>query len=206
MSTFRRMFILLGIPVLTWVGSVGVAESVSRALGKHPADDFEGIYQPFADGSFKLRPDCASFANWFSGPFHVYTDELGLRCGPDVQPGVSSDRRIDVLILGDSQGFGQGVSYEHSVAGALKVAGASEGLTVANASVGGHFLLNQFELARWIHEEQGVKFHSILVLLTPRMIAAPEDKKVHLGPTDGRGRPTKTLRRTPEAKKRKKRD
>ena len=171
MSTFRRVLGCAWIPAITWLGSIGVAEGVFRGLGKWPSNNVGGVYESFGEGSFKHRPNCAVRENWFSGEFFIYTDDLGLRFGARPEGGVKPGRRIDFLVLGDSQGFGNGVNFEDSIVGVLQTQAQAAGFTLANASVGGHFLRNQIELAKWLRHERDLEVRSILLLLTPRMVS-----------------------------------
>ena len=170
MSTFRRVLGYAWIPAITWLGSIGVAEGVFRGLGKWPSNNVGDVYESFGEGSFKHRPNCAVRENWFSGEFFIYTDDLGLRFGDRPDGGVKPGRRVDILVLGDSQGFGNGVDFEDSIVGVLQSQAQAAGVTVANASVGGHLLRNQIELAKWLRHVRDLEFRSILLLLTPRMI------------------------------------
>ena len=186
MSTFRRWAALAWIPLLAWVASAGVAEALYRAAGKRPADDLYGLYEPFGHGGYRHHPHVATTANWASGLYEVYTDELGLRCGQNGRGAVSLGAKLDILFMGDSQAFCQGVNFDDSIAGVLYVRAAQHNRVVANAAVGGHYLRNQLELAQHLHEQQQLHTKTVVVLLTPRMIAGPDCyTRVHVG-TDGR--------------------
>ncbi len=159
------------ILVGTWLVSVLAAECVFRLLGDEPSTDLQGLYVPFADGNYKLGSFVDTDAFHFSGHLSVHTDGLGLRCDAARRYAVKPGDAIDVVLIGDSQGFGNEVNFEDSLAGSLARSLGERGYRVANASVGGHHLASQYELARWLVEEQGVKVSNFVVLLTPAMIA-----------------------------------
>src|ERR1043166_4953566 len=139
-SSVTRAVLVL---ILIWLASVPAAEIFFRVVGDRPSDDLSGLYSPFVDGSYKLGPRVETHAFWSAGKFSVYTDELGLRCDRDLRLATHPGDRPDAIILGDSQGFGNGVNFEESVAGVVANLAASEGLRLANASVGGHGTRNQ---------------------------------------------------------------
>jgi hypothetical protein len=76
---------------------------------------------------------------------------------------------LDALVIGDSQGFGNGVGFESTIPGHLAEEARAAGLRIANASVGGHVARNQFELIQWLVEEQRLKVANYILLLTPSM-------------------------------------
>ncbi|MHC4471800.1 MAG: hypothetical protein ACYTDY_10220 [Planctomycetota bacterium] len=163
-----------------------VAEAAFRILGMSPSDDLAGLYEGFGDGSYRPRPSCAATAYWVTGRFGVYTDALGFRCGEGGRGAVRTGSDVDVLVLGDSQGFGNGVDYSNTIPGMMEEYATPVGVAIANASVGGHFLRNQFELVHHLGEEEGVRPRVVLVLLTPRMIFASADYAQAHVHTDGR--------------------
>jgi hypothetical protein len=128
----------------------------------------EGFYTPLGDSGFRHKPNAHAFHNWYSGPFEVNTDPTGFRVGKDSLAAIPKD--VDILVIGDSQAFGQGVDFEQSLIGQFQSRAAKAGLTVANAAVGGHFLRNQAELCQWLARDQGVRPRLILVALTPRLL------------------------------------
>lgn len=177
---------LAWIPALVFAASVFVAEGAFRVAGTRVAATMEGFYEPFGEGGFRHRPNAASFMNWHSGPFHVYTDSTGCRVAQRVgeSNGGADARTADVLVLGDSQAFGQGLEYDRTVIGEFARSAAADGVSVANASVAGHFFKNQIELARWMIEVRGVRPKAVLLCLTPRFLGNPDaysDAFIHNG-------------------------
>lgn len=172
--------------LLAWLVSIAAAEGVFRWLGDRPSDDLEGLFAPFGNGSYKLGSWVDTEAAWAAGRFSVHTDGLGLRCDAACRLAAKPDTRIDVLFLGDSQGFGHGVSYEESVAGTAAEVALRAGFRCANASVGGHGLMNQFELAQWLRDTQRIAVAHYVLLLTPLMIQDADNyNRATVGP-DGR--------------------
>lgn len=157
------------IPLLVWVISFPVAEGFFRLLGDRPSSDLSGLYVPFGDGAYKLGPSVDTEASWAAGRFTVHTDALGLRCDGARQFAVKAGDKVDVLFLGDSQGFGHGVDFGESLTGNVAEMAKEDGVRLANASVGGHSALNQFELARWLREKQGLTVSNYVLLVTPLM-------------------------------------
>jgi len=153
---------------LVAAGSVPAAEGAFRLAGARPSDDLESLYAPFGQGGYRARANVRTSADWYSGYFTVWTDDLGLRRGR--QPGTATKPgdEVDFLFLGSSQGFGQGVSYEETIVGQFRSAAIAHGhpaVKVANASVGGHYLENQLEIAHWLVNEQGVSCRTLVVLI-----------------------------------------
>jgi hypothetical protein len=155
------------IASITWLATIGVAEGVFRTLGDRPTFDLRGLYAPFEAQNYRLAANVDTEANWSSGRLTVHTDELGLRCDQARRFATRRKDLVDVLLLGDSQGFGNGVSFEDSLAGACATSAAKDGYRVANASVGGHSAASQLQLAKWLHEREGVIARHYVVLATP---------------------------------------
>jgi len=173
MSTSRRTAILALIPVLTGIASAFAAEGAFRLLGVRTAQTVDGIYIQLPDGGYGHRPDAHTFNNWFPKPFHVYTDSLGMRIPGNRSTACRDGTTIDVLVIGDSQGFGNGVEAEDSIPGRLGGLLAASGRTLANASVGGHFLRNQMQVLESLGRFHAVRCRAVLALLSPRMISEP---------------------------------
>jgi hypothetical protein len=169
MSTSRRLQLVL-IVGATWLASAGVAECSYRLLGVHVAATMGGFYQSFGQGNYRHRPLANTFMNWYSGSFSVHTDSLGFRVGTDAEV-PAHPPNPDVLVIGDSQAFGQGVEFEDSVFGGFAREAQTLGITVANAAVGGHFLRDQIELVRSLATERGLHPQLLIVCVTPRSLA-----------------------------------
>ncbi len=134
------------------------------------------------NGGYKLSPNVRADADTLVGRFSVLTDDLGLRCGKEDLQRRSVAGTSHIVILGDSQAYGEGLDYEDTVVGQLASLASERGFIVNNAAVGGHYLENQFELARWLDDE-GVQPKHIIVLLTPYLIAtAGHYNHVFVGP------------------------
>lgn len=173
MQTSKLYFFLKSILLILLVCGISLlgAEACFRLLGDRPSADMAGLYIPFGAGSYKLKPEVSTGANWASGFFSVFTDDLGLRCDSARELATRPGSSVDVLFLGDSQGFGNGVNIEDTIAGAAAMAAFPAGWRFANASVGGHSMRNQLELARWLQDEQKIKVANYVVLLSPTMLA-----------------------------------
>jgi hypothetical protein len=157
--------------VTIWVAGAGAAESVFRTLGDRPSADLEGLYVPFGDGNYKLRASIDTSATWSTGRFTVHTDQLGLRCDLNRKMAARPGDSVDVLFLGDSQGFGNGVNYEDTIAGTFARLAASDGYVVRNACVGGQSPLNQLDLARTLAQDDQVHVRTYIYLFTPVAVA-----------------------------------
>lgn len=171
MSISRRQLKNMLIPVVVAIISIPVADTAYRLAGARPSDDLAGLFTSFGDGGFRYRENVVTSTEWFSGPFTVITDSLGLRCGSEPQTRTPQSSSVDYLVLGDSQGFGQCLDYEVTIVGRIAALAAQEGRHVANISVGGHYLKNQLEIARWLHEEKYIAMDNVIVLLTPYLIS-----------------------------------
>ena len=173
---------LFVIPIVVWIASIGGAEVVFRLLGQQPTTELAGLYEQFGSG-YKHRPWVTSDANWVSGSFSVITDREGLRVGAKDRdrPATSAE---DLLVLGDSQAYGQGLSFEDTLVGQLATA-ARPAFTIRNAAVGGHYLENQFQLAHWLYE-QGMRPKAVIIFMTPYLVAnAGRENHAEVG-EDGR--------------------
>jgi len=62
------------------------------------------------------------------------------------------------------------VDYEASLVGALAETAMSHGVRLSNASVGGHYLANQYELVHWLRVRNGLRGTRFVLLLTPFLI------------------------------------
>jgi hypothetical protein len=162
----RNLLVLLVMFVL----SIPAAEGVFRGLGDRPSQDLQGLFKPFDEGSYRLAPATDAEATWAAGRFSVHTDNLGLRCDQRRQLAARAGENVDVLFLGDSQGFGHGVNFDDSLAGSVAMLAQREGYHVANASVGGHAAANQLALARWLAEERGLVASNYVLLMGPLMM------------------------------------
>jgi hypothetical protein len=159
------------IPIVVTLISVPVADAIYRLAGARPSDDLAGLYTAFGDGGFRYQANIATSADWFSGSFTIITDDLGLRCGSDSSTRVQPGSTADYLIFGDSQGLGQCLEYEASIVGEFAGLASQHNKRVANCSVGGHYLRNQLEIGRWLHDEKRINTENVIVLLTPFLIS-----------------------------------
>lgn len=188
MSTSRlpHWFVLLAIPALAFAASLPVAEVTFRSLGDDPAGALEGLYEQFGNGNYKHAAGVVTDASWSTGRFSVVTDDLGLRSDRARKHATRPGQDVRLLVLGDSQGYGQGVEYEDSLVGALAEIAASHDVTVSNASVGGHYLANQYELVRWLRERHGLRQTRFILLLTPYLIESAGERNSAMVGEDGR--------------------
>jgi hypothetical protein len=182
----RQSLTRLALLFSGWLLVSGAAECAFRLLGDRPSLDLQHLYGAFGQESYRLAPNVDTAANWSSGRLTVHTDELGLRCDSERRFATRNGETIDALFLGDSQGFGNGVAFEDSLAGAAVVAAARDGFRLANASVGGHSASTQLELAAWLNDQHTFKARNYVLLVTPA-IAQGGDHIVHaLVGKDGR--------------------
>jgi len=163
------------IPFLIWFLSFFIAEFSLQQLGDRTTEDIQGIFTQFNNSSYKLSPNVAFFAKYASGPFSVFTDGLGLRCDAARKYSVKKGDAVDILFIGDSQGFGNGVNYENTIAGRIAIIAEGKGVRVANESVGGHALRNQFELLQWLQNQKNLQISNYVILLTPVMATSACD-------------------------------
>lgn len=172
MSIFRRHAWLGYLAVLVGIvlASLPTAEAFFRLIGDEPSFDLQGLYSPFAGDNYKLGSHVDTGASFAVGRVFVHTDDLGLRCDQARRFGIKRGSEVDFLIIGDSQGFGNGLNFEETVAGSFAVIAAKNGVRVANASVGGHSLASQLEIARWLVEKQEVIVRNYVFLFTPALI------------------------------------
>ena len=165
-SSFRSTLRYLATWLLIWTASVGAAELVFRLRGEQPSEDMGGLYEQFGMG-FKLRPFVDTGATWSTGAFTVHTDALGLRCDLGRRMATKQHDRVDWLFLGDSQGFGNGVSYEDTIVGTVAAHAAESGQVVRNACIGGQKPRNQIELGTLLRERDGLRVLNYVYLFTP---------------------------------------
>ncbi len=166
MTRWKSLVLILAV----WAVSACLADVIFRLLGDAPSADLGGMYAPFEEGTYKLAASVDTDAAWSAGHFSVHTDALGLRCDAARRLAAQPGGSLDVLLLGDSQGFGNGLNYEETLAGATAGLALEKGLKVGNASVGGHAFLNQLRLAKWLSQEHFLQVSNYVVLLTPTMV------------------------------------
>lgn len=187
----------LAIIIAIWTASVLGAEAYFRALGDAPSAAMGGLYIQFGSDNFKLAPSIDTQASLYVGTVSVHTDGLGLRCDSARRFAVHSGDSLDVLLVGDSQGFGNGVDFENSLSGTVIQGLARRGYRAANSSVGGHHLGSQFELVTWLVEDQHVKVSHFVLMLTPALIGSDDEYNHATVGKDGRlygkGRENSTL-------------
>jgi len=186
-----------GILALTALVSAWIAEGVFRYLGDSASIDLGGLYTPFGNRSYKVAPNVDTEAKWSAGEFSVHADSLGLRCDAARKYGTKSGQPVDVIFMGDSQGFGNGVNYEDTIAGAVAIKASARGERVVNCAVGGHSMRNQEELVSWLRKQEVKAREAYVVLLTPVLsLYAATYTHAEVGP-DGRlyGKKYKTLGR-----------
>ena len=169
-SSVRSALKYLATWLLIWTASAGAAELVLRLHGEQPSEDLGGLYEQFGTG-YKLRPSVDTGATWSTGAFSVHTDALGLRCDLARRMGTRQYDKVDWLFLGDSQGFGNGVSYEDTIVGTVAVRAAESGQVVRNACIGGQKPLNQLELATLLRQRDGLRVSNYVYLFTPVAVA-----------------------------------
>lgn len=182
----RRYWKYFIIVVTTGIISAFLAELGFRALGDRPSADLEGMFVQLGERNFKLAPDLNTDALWHAGLFSVHSDMLGMRCDGDRNFAVTPGDKLDIMFVGDSQGFGHGLNFDQTIAGAFAEMAKRKGLRVANASVAGHTLANQFHLIQWLTEQCGVKVKNFVLLLTPKLIVNCDAFRQYKVGSDGR--------------------
>ena len=167
---------MVAVPLFVWVASVLPAELAFRFLGRVPKDTNREVYIPFGRSSYVHGPNRHVVRTWASGTYTVCTDADGLRVQEDDPPALPGDGSSDRtwLLLGDSQGFGNGLNYRETLSGVFSRAMREQGVRVRNLSVGGHFLKNQVEVLHDFVAKQG-RPDRVVLLLTPRMIGSPTE-------------------------------
>ncbi len=156
---------------LIWILAFCGAEGVFRLLGDTPSADLDGLYMQFGD-AYKQRPSVDTGAQWSTGYFSVHTDELGLRCDGARQMKTSPGDHVDVLFMGDSQGFGNGVNFEDTIPGTVASLARAQNYVVRNACVSGHHPPNQLALAQWLRDDEKLRVSTYVYLFTPVAIAS----------------------------------
>jgi hypothetical protein len=185
-SKSQRFCYFLVAPLLVFAGVTAGAEVVFRLLGDQPSADLKGMYAPFGKGSYRLGQNVDTNAAWAAGYWSVATDSLGLRCDGARVMATEAGAQLGVLLLGDSQGFGHGVSFEQSLAGSTAILGHEAGWRIANASVGGHGAGNQFEIADWLVDGKGIRARHVVYLCTPNSVQYPESYATSIVGADGK--------------------
>ena len=117
MSTSSSAIRVIVLVAAVWGASPAVAEVTFRLLGAVPPTDLEGLYEQLPDGNYKHRAGVNADADWFAAKFSIHTDGFGFRCDEQRQYAAKPNEPIDLLIIGDSQGYGQGVDFDASLAG-----------------------------------------------------------------------------------------
>lgn len=189
-----RCFAALIVVVAVWASSFFIAEAAFRLLGDKPSSDLGGLFTGFGDHSYRLAPEVHTGANWASGAFEVATDGLGLRCDVQGRFRAEPGTTVDFLFLGDSQGFGNGVSFKDTIPGVVAERAATRNLSAANASVGGHGPRNQIEIVKELQERYRLSVNHFVVLLTPGMTMYGNSYTRASVGTDGRLYGKKTTR------------
>jgi hypothetical protein len=179
--------------------SIPVADLTFRLLGDRPSEDLNGLFEGWVDGTYRLAKGVRTSAEFYSGPMEVYTDSLRLRTG--AQPGRWHHRgdTTDILLLGDSQTFGNNLNWPETIAGQLDSLAQTAGWRVANAGTGAHSMRNQLDVARTLIEQDSLVPRRLVLLVTPVMMNNPGARnRVRVG-EDGQlyqGEPTPIRRLT----------
>lgn len=173
-SDFRAFLRRVWIPILVLGLSPFFAEGAFRLAGVRVAGTMEGIFERVPGVPLHHRARASVFQTWFSGDFWVHTDAFGFRVDGDGKSVRNDGRSPDLLVLGDSQAFGQGVEYESSVIGRFAARAREAGLDVGNAAVGGHWVRDQTALVRWLIEQRDLRPTCVLVCLSPRGLLDPD--------------------------------
>jgi len=185
-SSWRERLPLVLIPLGIFVMSMPVADAAFRLLGDRPAAALEGLFVSFGGRNYKHAPRVSTDAHWSTGRFAVVTDDFGLRTDRARSLAARAGEPVHWIVIGDSQGFGQGVDYEESLVGGFAALAATNGIRVANAAIGGHYLANQYELFQWLRDRVGMEKTRVLLLLTPRLIETAGEFNAPRVGADGR--------------------
>lgn len=173
MSTSRKALILASSVVSAAILSCLTADGVFRLVGVRTAQTTDGIYAPMPDSGYGHRAQTCVYMNWFPHGFSVCTDALGLRVPVGGLGASEHGAKLDILVLGDSQGFGNGVEQEQSIPGRLQQLASARGWTVGNVAVGGHGLQNQMQALQLLRDRHEIRCRVVVLLLTPAMMSNP---------------------------------
>jgi len=168
------------------VGSLPLADLAFRSLGDRPSQDLSGLFTGWSDGTYRLARGVRTSADFYSGHMDVFTDSLGMRVGSAPSRWHRQGDTTDILLLGDSQTFGNQLNWEQTIGGQLDSLAATVGWRVANAGTGAHSLQNQIDVARSLLQDNSLVPRRIVVLLTPLMINSPGHRNRAQVGADGR--------------------
>jgi hypothetical protein len=146
----------------------------------------KGLFTQFGNRGDKLATHVDTSADWTSGKISVHTDDLGLRCDDERKTATKPGDAIDVLFVGDSQGFGNGVNFEDTIAGTGAMAALGSSYHMANVSVGGHSMMQQLELVKWLVDKEGVRVSRYVLLVTPALLTECDNYNRAAVGSDGR--------------------
>jgi hypothetical protein len=181
-SRLKTILKYSGTFLVIWTVTLFGAEGAFRLAGDKPSADMAGLYAQFGKG-YKHRPSVDTGADWSTGYFSVHTDDLGLRCDTARRMGSKAGDRVDVLFMGDSQGFGNGVNFEETIPGTVARLALEQDYLVRNSCVGGHHPPDQLMLAKALRERIQVSHY--VYLFTPVALASCDSLSVANVGADG---------------------
>ncbi len=173
MPISRTVFRHAGIFLLLFGLSIPVAELAFRMVDGAPGAELAGLFEPFAGTNYKMASMVDTDARYPWGRTAVHTDGLGLRSDRERKFGVQPGQHLNALLLGDSQIFGSGLTYEETLAGHLSLHGSAQGIRIGDAAVNGHSVLDQLAAAKWLHETNKVSIDTYVLVMTCIMVKEP---------------------------------
>lgn len=161
LSTKRRLWTVLKRILISCLIFILLDLLAGFVLIKDNFQSFRTQHHYFHHG---LLPNTESMAAWGTLVYPFYTNSLGFvdSANYDV-PLISENERL--VILGDSHSEGVGVPYLKTFAGRLATQLKEDGVDVLNASCISYSQKIEYLKARYIIEEQGLKFDHLFILV-----------------------------------------
>jgi len=146
---------------------LGMLEIGLRVTGRFIGNSLTGYY---AQGktSYRLSKNVSKTVHWPTTTFTVNTDQMGFRsqkAGPR-----ELGRKPYYAVLGSSDAFGDGLSYEQTFVGVFAENMEPHGIDVVNMGVGGHALDEQSDILKEYADSAKIMPEQVIICLNPRMI------------------------------------
>lgn len=153
---------------LTVVACFVLLEIGLRILDRPPSNATDGFFVQYGD-SYRLRPNLNKIVRWPAYEYVAYTDQHGYR-SPQPGPRTIGDSSY-VVFMGASQTFGNGVDFEDSFVGVVSANLEEESVRSVNLAVGGHHLIDQFDLLKDAKSSLRQPPSVVFVCMNPLMIS-----------------------------------
>jgi hypothetical protein len=147
-----------GLLIATSMVCLGLMECGTRIVSPQVPSWLDIYREHPALPFYALQPNIDRLANIGESPFRVRTDAEGFRIALQGPP---RSELSEVLVLGDSFTFGQGVSYEDSFVGLLN---ETQTRRYVNTGVGGYGPVQYEALFRHLVERSGHRPGAVLVV------------------------------------------